>query len=142
MVILAGSGHIMHGYGIPKRMSRLNAKPFVTLLPASQTPEKGIADYVLFPEPLRPPVTLKLGVALKETEGGLRVDDIMQGSKLRTAGVKKDDILVSLDDWKVEAIEDVRIFMFDRKEGDTIRIKVLRKKFLSGYQAVDLTVTL
>ncbi len=142
MVVLAGSGHIMHGYGIPKRMLRLNAKPYVTLLPASQTPEKDIADYVLFPEPLRPPATLKLGVVLKETEGGLRVDDIIQGSRLRNAGVKKDDILVSLDDWKVEAIEDVRIFMFDRKEGDTIRIKVLRKKFLSGYQAVDLTVTL
>ena len=39
----------------------------------------------------------------------------MQGSRLRNAGVKKDDILVSLDDWKVEEIEDVRIFMFDRK---------------------------
>jgi aminopeptidase N len=142
MVVLAGSGHIMHGYGIPKRMWRLNSRPYVTLLPASQPPEKDIADYVLFPEPLRPPATMKLGVVLKETEGGLRVEDIIQGSKLRTAGVKKDDILVSLDDWKVEAIEDVRIFMFDRKEGDTIRIKVLRKKFLSGYQAVDLTVTL
>ena len=132
MVVLAGSGHIMHGYGIPKRMLRLNAKPYVTLLPASQPPEKDIADYVLFPEPLRPPVTLKLGVALKETEVGLRVDDFMQGSRLRDAGVKKDDILVSLDDWKVESVEDVRIFMFDRKEGDTIRIKVLRKKFLSA----------
>ncbi|HMK50023.1 MAG TPA: ChaN family lipoprotein, partial [Thermodesulfovibrionales bacterium] len=120
MVVLAGAGHIMHGYGIPKRLWRLNAKPYVTLLPASQTPEKDIADYVLFPEPMRPPATLKLGVVLKETEGGLRIDEIVQGSKLRNAGVKKDDILVSLDDWKVESIEDVRIFMFDRREGDTV----------------------
>jgi aminopeptidase N len=142
MVLLAGVGHIMHGYGIPKRLFRLNGKDFVTLMPSTSTPEVDIADYVLFPEPLQAPSALKLGIVLKEAEGGLRIEEIIPGSRIKNSGVKKDDILFSLDDWKVETIEDVKIFMFDRKEGDTIKIKVYRKKFLSGYNAMEFTATL
>jgi uncharacterized iron-regulated protein len=142
MIVLAGVGHIMHGYGIPKRLFRLNGKDFVTLIPSTATPEEDIADYVLFPEPLQPPATLKLGVVLKEAEGGLRVEEIIPGSRIKNSGVKKADVLFSLDDWKVETIDDVKIFMFDRKEGDTIKIKVYRKKFLSGYHAMEFTATL
>jgi aminopeptidase N len=142
MVVLAGVGHIMHGYGIPKRMSRLNGKDFVTLIPSTATPNEDIADYVLFPEPLQAPSTLKLGVVLKEAEGGLRIEEIIPGSRIKNSGVKKNDVLFSLDDWKVETNDDVKIFMFDRKEGDTIKIKVYRKKFLSGYQAMEFTATL
>ncbi len=142
MVVLAGVGHIMHGYGIPKRVFRLNGKDFVTLIPSTSTIEEDIADYVLFPEPLQAPAALMLGVVLKEAEGGLRIEEIIPGSRIKDSGVKKDDVLFSLDDWKVESIDDVKIFMFDRKEGDTIKIKVYRKKFLSGYQIMEFTATL
>jgi len=142
MVVLAGVGHIMHGYGIPKRVFRLNGKDFVTLIPSTSTIEEDIADYVLFPEPLQAPAALMLGVVLKEAEGGLRIEEIIPGSRIKDSGVKKDDVLFSLDDWKVESIDDVKIFMLDRKEGDTIKIKVYRKKFLSGYQTMEFTATL
>jgi aminopeptidase N len=142
MVVLAGVGHIMHGYGIPKRVFRLNGKDFVTLIPSTATPNEDIADYVLFPEPLQAPSALKLGVVLKEAEGGLRIEEIIPGSRIKNSGVKKDDVLFSLDDWKVETIDDVKIFMFDRKEGDTIKIKVYRKKLLSGYHIMEFTATL
>ncbi|MFA4919267.1 MAG: ChaN family lipoprotein [Thermodesulfovibrionales bacterium] len=142
MVVLAGVGHIMHGYGIPKRLFRLNGKDFVTLIPSMATPDEDIADYVLFPEPLQAPSALKLGVVLKEAEGGLRIEEIIPGSRIKNSGVKKGDVLFSLDDWKVETIDDVKIFMFDRKEGDTIKIKVYRKKLLSGYHTMEFTATL
>ncbi len=142
MVVLAGVGHIMHGYGIPKRLFRLNGKDFVTLIPSMATPDEDIADYVLFPEPLQAPSALKLGVVLKEAEGGLRIEEIIPGSRIKNSGVKKGDILFSLDDYKVETIDDVKIFMFDRKEGDTIKIKVYRKKLLSGYHIMEFTATL
>ncbi len=142
MVILAGVGHIMYGAGIPNRLKRINGKDYVTLIPVSENTDKNIADYILFPEQLPAPSTLKLGLILKETESGVKVEDIIPGSRVKNSGLKKGDILFSLDDWKIEDINDIKIFMFDKKEGDTIKIKAKRKKFLSGYQLLEFTAVL
>jgi len=56
--------------------------------------------------------------------------------------MKKDDILVSLDDWKIENIEDVKIFLVGKKKGETIRIKAIRKRFLLGEKVMEFTATL
>jgi len=60
----------------------------------------------------------------------------------KSGGLKKGDILLSLNDWKIEDIDDVNIFMFDKKRGESITIKVLRKKFLVGYKEVVLNGTI
>jgi len=60
----------------------------------------------------------------------------------KKAGLEKNDILISIDDWKIEDVDDVRIVLFDKNQGGTIKIKVLRKRFLSGYEALEFTVTL
>jgi aminopeptidase N len=142
MVVMTGVGHIMYGYGIPKRAFRLNGKEYVTLLPINGIPDEHIGDFILFPEPLAPPLTLKLGIVLNALDGTVKVEKIIPGSRVEGSGLKKDDVLVSLDDWKIEDIDDIKIVMFDKKQGDTVRIKIYRKKFLSGYQTMEFTVTL
>lgn len=142
MVILAGVGHIMYGSGIPNRLKRINGKDYVTLIPVSENTDKKIADYILFPEQLPAPSTLKLGLILKETETGVRIEDIIPGSRVKNSGLKKGDVILALDDWNIEDINDIKIFMFDKKDGDTVKIKAKRKKFLSGYQLLELTTTL
>ena len=142
MVVMAGVGHIMYGSGIPKRAFRLNGKEYVTLLPINGIPDDHIGDFILFPKPLMPPFALKLGIVPEELDGAVRVKDIISGSRVEDSGLKKDDILISLDDWKIEDIADIKIVLFDKKQGDTIRIKVYRKKFLSGYQEMEFTATL
>jgi aminopeptidase N len=141
MVVMTGVGHLMYGSGIPKRAFRLNGKEYVTLLPGHGIPDD-IGDFILFPEPLAPPLTLKLGIVLKEMNSIVKIEGIIPGSRVEGSGLKKDDILVSLDDWNIEDVADIKIVMFDKKQGDTVRIKVSRKKFLSGYQTMEFTVTL
>lgn len=142
IVVLAGVGHIIYGSGIPKRAYRLNGKDYVTLIPNIGSLEDDAGNFIIFPEYKPPPPTVKLGVILKEVENRLTIDRILPNSIAKKAGLKNDDILVSIDGWKIDDVDDVRIVLFDKNHGETIKIKVLRKRFLSGYKAIELTVTL
>ena len=142
MIVLAGAGHIIYGSGIPKRAYRLNQKDYVIILPGGDFIDTDIGDYLIAAEPVAPPTTLKLGVVLKEQERNVEIEKVIPGSIAKSAGLEKGDILLSLNDWKIEDIDDVNIFMFDKKRGESITIKVLRKKFLVGYKEVVLNGTI
>jgi aminopeptidase N len=142
IVVLAGVGHIMYDSGIPKRVYRLNSKDYVTLIPGSETIDEDVGNFVLFPKQISPPPTWKLGVVLKEAEGRVKIKDVQPGSIAEKAELKTGDIIISLDDWKIESIEDVKIFMAVKKQGETIKIKILRKRFLLGDKELEFTVTL
>jgi uncharacterized iron-regulated protein len=142
MVVLAGTGHIMYDSGIPQRAFRLNSREYATIIPWTESIDEGIADYLFAADPVPVPPTLKLGVVLKETDGLIGIDALVPGSIAKNAGLEKGDILLSLDDWKIADIADAAIFMVDKKRGDTVKIKVLRKGFLSGYKEMEFTATM
>lgn len=142
MVVLAGAGHLMYGSGIPKRAYRLNKKDYVIILPGGEYIDTRLGDYLVTPEPLSPPTTLKLGVILKERDGHIEIEKVVPGSVAKSVGLEKGDILLSLNDWRIEDIDDVNIFMSDKKRGEQVTIKVLRKKFLVGYREVVLSGTI
>jgi hypothetical protein len=142
MVVLAGTGHIMYGSGIPKRAFRLNGREYATIIPWSESIDEGIADYLFAADPIPAPPTFKLGVILKEKEGRVVIDTIVPGSIAKNAGLEKGDILRSLDDWNIEDIPDVNIFMSDKKRGDTVTIKIMRKGFFTGYKELVLSATI
>lgn len=142
IVVLAGLGHIIYDSGIPNRVYRLNGKDYVTIIPATESINTDLGDYLFSAEHLPPPTTLKLGVVLKEKNGHVEIDKVVPGSVAKSVGLKKGDILISLDDWKIEDIADVNIFMFDKKREEKITIKVLRKRFLIGYKELVLTGTI
>ena len=142
MVVLAGVGHIMYSSGIPKRAYRLNAKDYVTLIPATETPDEDVADFMLFQDHIPPPPTLKLGVILKEIDGRVKIEGVRPDSIAEKTGLKEDDIFITIDDWKIEDIEDVKISMVDKQQGDSIKIKILRKRFLLGDRELEFIVTL
>lgn len=143
MVVLAGEQHIIFSSGIPKRAFRLTGKDYSTLI--NGVPEEldtDVGNFVLFPNPITPPVSPKLGIFLLEEEGRIKAKDFLPGSIALKAGLKKGDALISIDDWKIESIEDVKIAIFDKKPGDTVNIKVIRKRFLFGEKALEFQVTL
>ena len=143
MVVLAGEQHIVYDSGIPKRTFRLNGKDYATLINGvAEELDKDMGDFVLFPTPMTPPVSPKLGVFLKEQEGRVKVEDLLPESIAFRAGLKKGDTVVSVDDWKVESVEDVKIALFDKKDGDKINVKVIRKKFLFGEKVIEFEITL
>jgi len=143
MVVLAGGQHIMFSSGIPKRTARLTGKDYATLINGIDGElDSDIGDFVLFPNPVTPPVSPKLGVLLQEEEGRIKVKDLLPGSMAQKAGIKKDDTFVSIDGWKIESIEDVKIALFDKKIGETVTVKVLRKRFLRSDKELEFQVTL
>lgn len=142
MIVLAGVGHIMYGSGIPKRAFRLNRKDYVTLVPGIDMQDEKLGDYILFPEHIPPPDTVKLGVVLKKINSEVKIEKIQPSSIAEKVSLKKGDILISVDGWKIEDVDDVRISLFDKKAGDKIKVNILRKKFLSGYKEFEFDVTL
>jgi uncharacterized iron-regulated protein len=143
MVVLAGEQHVISSSGIPKRAYRLNGKDYSTLINgAPEELDKDVGNFVLFPNPVTPPVSPKLGIFLMEEEGRIKAKDLLPGSIALKAGLKKGDALISIDDWKIESVEDVKIAIFDKKPGDTVEVKVVRKRFLFGEKVLEFQVTL
>lgn len=142
IVVLAGVGHLMYNSGIPKRTYRLNKREFVTLIPDIGDTNEAIANYVFFSEEIQPPETYKLGVMLKECNGYMKVEKIVPRSIAEYIGINIGDIIISIDDWKVEDIDDIKIAMIGKNRGDTIRVKLLRKGFLIGYKEIELKGTI
>jgi uncharacterized iron-regulated protein len=143
MVVLAGEQHIIFSSGIPKRTFRLNGKDYATLI--NGIPEEldtDIGNFVLFPNPVTPPASPKLGVFLQEEEGRIKAKEFLPGSSALKAGLKKGDAFISIDDWKIESIEDVKIAIFDKKQGETVSVKVLRQRFLLGEKMLEFQITL
>ena len=141
IVVLAGSGHIMYGSGIPKRAYRLNGKDYAILIQNPDSIDENVGNFVLFPKPVPLPSTVQLGIFSEEADGRVKIANVGTDSAAEKAGLKKDDIFISIDDWRIEGIEDVRISMFDKKEGDTIKVRILRKS-LTGEKELNFTITL
>jgi aminopeptidase N len=142
IVVLAGVGHIMYDSGLPKRVFRLNRKDYVTLIPDAVSLDNTVGTYVFFAAPQSPPPSRKLGIILTEKDSRVKIEKISPGSIAEAIGLKEGDILVSMDGWEVGDIADVRIFMVGKKEGETVKIKILRKRFLFGEKEHDFTATL
>ncbi len=141
MVVLAGGGHIAYGSGIPKRTYRRNGLDFVIILNEGSV-EKGVADYILFPEPVFTVTSPKLMVMLREEKDGLTVTGFPRHSVSDKAGLRKGDRIAALDGVKVREMQDIQIALFYKKKGDTIKVTVLRKRFLLGEREIDVEVTL
>ena len=143
MVVLAGSGHIMYGSGIPERVHRLNGKDFVILISANfQNIDETVADYVLFPSPLSPPTSPKLGILVQDTEDGVKIDDFSPESVAFKAGLKKGDIIVCIDDLKIETVEELKISLFGMEPCESLKVKVLREKFFRRKKEKEFSITL
>jgi len=79
---------------------------------------------------------------LKEEDGRVKVSGFPAQSVSEKAGLKEGDVILSLDDTKVGSVEDMQIFLFYKKQGDTVRVRVLRKRFFLGDREMTFEVTL
>ena len=141
VIVLAGEGHVAFRAGIPERAYRLNKKEYSIIL-NNEDIEKNIADYILFPPYIKAPEPPRLRVQLGEEKGRIKIVDFLHGSVLKMGGMKKDDIILSLDGTKVESVDDIRIFLLYKKRGDEIIIKALRERFLFGTSEMEFKVRL
>ncbi|HTZ19074.1 MAG TPA: ChaN family lipoprotein, partial [Dissulfurispiraceae bacterium] len=127
MIVLAGSGHLMYGSGIPKRTFRRNGLGYAVVLGDGEL-DKKIADYIVFPRQIEGPKHVRLMVVLEEDKGNVRIASFPENSISQKAGLEKDDTIRFLDDTTITGIDDVKIFLLDKKTGDKINVIILRKK--------------
>jgi aminopeptidase N len=141
MVVLAGSGHLAYGSGIPKRAYRRNGLDYAIILNEGSV-DRGIADYNVFPKPVMAVTAPKLMVMLREEKDGFTITGFLPHSISEKAGLRKGDKIIALDGEKVKDMQDIRIALFFKKKGETLRVTVLRKQFLLGERVLNVEVTL
>lgn len=141
MVVIVGSGHLTYSSGIPKRAFRRNGLPYVVIL-NNEDVFSGIADYIFYPEPVSTPDIPKLMTLLKDDDEGVRIIGFPEKSISEKAGLRVDDIIVSIDGERVQTAEDIKILLLYKKKGDKIKVDVLRKVFLFGKRLRQFEVTL
>jgi uncharacterized iron-regulated protein len=127
MVVLAGQGHLMYGSGIPKRTFRRNGHAYSIILMDADV-ETGIADYIFYPKHVEGITSPKLMVFLKKAADGLEIAGFPDDSVSEKAGLKVGDILLSVDDVKVGTIDDIKIHLLYKKEGEIINVTVQREE--------------
>ena len=141
MIVLAGSGHLAYGSGIPKRTARRNGYSYAIILNDADL-EKDVADYVLFPGPIPELRSPKLMVLLTEDKGKVEIAGFPPASKSEKAGMKVGDLILSIDHTLMHSIDDVKIELLFRKKGDKVKVRILRKTFLGSPKEVDFEVSL
>ena len=141
IVVLAGAGHIQYGSGIPKRAFKKNRLDFAVVLNDADV-EKGIADYIIFPEPSKAVTAPKLMVLIDERDETVRIKGFVENSVSEKAGLKLEDAILSLDGHPVNNIEDVKIALFFKNAGDTIAVKTKRMDSSQRSEELEFNVKL
>jgi uncharacterized iron-regulated protein len=136
LVVLAGSQHTRKDSGIPPRVARRMAVQQVSVIniysDSAPADLEQVADYFFLATPTELPESPKMGIILDtQTENGQSVLTISQLSphgKAAAAGLQTGDILKEVNGYPVSDMADLRIGMLGAKTGQTIDIKVARKK--------------
>jgi uncharacterized iron-regulated protein len=145
LVVLAGSGHVEYGQGIPKRLTRRMDVPTVTILNGTQRAmDPAAADFFLYPQTIKLPASGLLGVMLESgiDQGGALIQGFAESSGAKDAGIKEGDRIVQIGDQPVTAYADVRIAMIDSLPGDRLPVEVLRKRKIGADERLSFDVEL
>ncbi len=154
MIVLAGTGHLVHGAGIPPRVQQRLPVASAVILQADSTatapqdanPSSSSlqgADYLLLTRQIPLPPAGRLGVMLDTTGPGpgLRIQNILPESGARQAGLQTSDRLLSVADQAIYSLQDVRLALLDKSPGEAILVTIKRDEQGSPQEMV-LTVTL
>lgn len=146
MVVLAGGAHVKYGFGIPKKVLRRMPLPYYVVLPANiSRPEEEHEGEQLYMKIELPEIPLLsgdfiwavpyellvesrvlMGIRMRSHEDGVLVDEVFENTAASAAGLLPGDVLVYLDDLKVEDMSDVKLVIGSKQVGDSVSVVVLR----------------
>ena len=143
MVILAGSGHLIYGSGIPKRLvRRTNVSSAIVLNADFGDIEPEMADFLLLPKRVDLPPKGLLGIMMTDTEDGVTVGEFSEKSAAKEKGMKKGDRIVALDGKPIQTSADIQIAMLDKQPGDRVQLELLRAGNKNTVEEIALEVSL
>lgn len=124
LVVLAGSGHIAYGSGIPNRLNRrIPVEHAIVLNGTDLGSDDRIADYIFFNRDIALPLHGLMGVVLEKSV----IKEFSATSAGRKAGMEIGDEIVAIGDKKVVDLVDIKFALFDKKPGDAVAVAVKRK---------------
>lgn len=126
MAVLAGNGHVMHGYGIPSRAERRGITDYKIVLNLTN-PEPEIGDYILYPSAVGTTKAKKLGVYF-ESDEKLHVKKIADNSLAQKAQIKEGDKVVAFNKTAVKNLYELKTELAFAKESVTLTIERESKK--------------
>lgn len=141
VVVIAGSGHIVFDFGIPKRFYRRTPFPYQTLV--LKTWEKNLdeglsisgvskplANYLWITQPTpsekkRP----RIGIVLKEMEEpkGVWIERVIPQSPAEKAGLLPGDQILSVNEKEIITLKDLHHAVAGKDPGKEIAMTILRK---------------
>ncbi|MDX1697285.1 MAG: ChaN family lipoprotein [Thiohalobacterales bacterium] len=143
MVILAGSGHLAWGSGIPDRLVRRTQASSAIVLNGWQGElEPGLADFILLSEKRRLPPGGRFGVLLDDEADVPVVENCMPDSPCTRAGLKRGDRFLSINGAAIESLSDLRLAMWDKQPGETVQLRVQRTRWFAAPQEMEFDIEL
>ena len=142
MVILAGSGHLAFGSGIPKRLQRRTNESYAIVLNGGDEVEPHLADYLLLTKRQDLPAAGVLSISLQEKDGECRIRSLSPHGAAGKAGVRRGDVLVDIDGQSVKLIADMRLALWDKRPGERARVGVRRKNRLGTVNTLNFDIVL
>jgi uncharacterized iron-regulated protein len=141
VVVIAGSGHIVFDFGIPKRFYRRIPLPYQTIV--LKTWKKNLDEDLSISgasEPLAdflwitPPTPLekkrpRIGLVLKEKDetGGILIERVIPGTPAEEAGLLPGDQFVSIDGKEITKLKDIHDAVVQKSRGREIIFTILRE---------------
>ncbi|OGP96284.1 MAG: hypothetical protein A2157_18570 [Deltaproteobacteria bacterium RBG_16_47_11] len=141
VLVFAGSGHIVFGFGIPKRFHRRTPTPYQTIVLKAWR-EKMDADFTFTgassplanflwitkpnpPEKKRP----MIGVILKTKENskGLWIERVLPGSPAEKAGLLPGDQLIAVEGIEVREVKEIHHALSEKGWGNDITFTIYRE---------------
>jgi uncharacterized iron-regulated protein len=140
ILVFAGNGHVVFGFGIPKRLYRRVSLPYQTI--TLKEWRKGMDEDFIFsltsepladflwitrpspPEKKRP----RIGIVLKETEDpkGIVIERVIPESPAERAGLLPGDQFVSIDGKEVKSLKDIHDAVAHKGWGKQVTLTILR----------------
>ncbi|MGD8617828.1 MAG: ChaN family lipoprotein [Gammaproteobacteria bacterium] len=143
MVVLAGSGHLAWGSGIPRRLARrLEASSAIVLNGWEGELGPGLADFILLTQPRTLPPEGRFGLFLESGNPVPVVEACMPDSPCSRAGLRRGDRFLAIDGERIADMTDLRLAMWDKLPGDTVTLRVSRKRWFLAPQELSYTIEL
>ncbi|RPH38375.1 MAG: PDZ domain-containing protein, partial [Desulfobulbaceae bacterium] len=134
MVVIAGSQHCRKDSGIPPRLLRRLPGKQTTVMNISDEGTPGnlaeMADFFFITQQISLPEAAMMGIILESLQEGntasLRITGFSLTSKADEAGLLQEDVLLEIDGFAVQDMDDVRIALLDAQVGQKIAVTVGR----------------
>ncbi|THB78157.1 MAG: hypothetical protein D6B25_04930 [Desulfobulbaceae bacterium] len=150
MIVLAGTQHTRNDSGIPPRVTKRAPYQQVSILNLASSSLSGdelvqTIDYGFYLNSGDLTPLGKIGVVLEQTRDdlppGMKINEIMEGSRAAAAGLQVNDILIEIAGFAIREMDDVFIAMVGRLAGEEVEMTVMREG-AGEYSSQKVTVVL